>query len=312
MSPTVNKARPNSRMCLRALVSGFAEKRRRNRLLMMLQAFIDDSGNDGKSPVFILAGYVASFENWETFSEEWDRVLNPEDGFQMGVLKMKNAYSNRRRRSPYFGLTDQEMEDRLKSLVGVINRHAMHGVVSVIPYAIYNRLIRGKFNLLGTSTLDRPYWISFFGIMARLLQVTKHLKLDDKVDFIFDTQDNESKPLLMSEYDRFINLAPPDLRNLSGGYPIFKKDDEVLPLQAADMLAWHVRRHYFDRYAGRDPTKEPNNIFLANLFKPKHDILDLWDEDRLEQLATALNKSSWMQRSGIPMTLPDPSSIYRF
>jgi hypothetical protein len=95
----------------------------------MLQAFIDDSGNDGKSPVFILAGYIASAENWEGFSDEWENTLKPEDGMHLGVLKMADVYRNRVRGSRYYGWADDQRDQRLKKLIKVINNHALHGIV---------------------------------------------------------------------------------------------------------------------------------------------------------------------------------------
>ncbi|WP_213739653.1 DUF3800 domain-containing protein [Bradyrhizobium sp. dw_411] len=282
---------------------------------MMLQAFIDDSGNDGRSPVFVLAGFIASADQWKVFSDEWDNILNPKIGFRMGVLKMADVYRNRVRGSRYKGLSDAERDARLKALIQLVNRHAMHGVVSVVPYELYNCIIKGNFNLQSTNSLDRPYFLSFFGVMTRLFQITEKLNLGDKIEFIFDTQDNESKAILMSEYDRFISLAPDNIAALSGGYPSFKKDEESLPLQAADMLAWHIRKHYSDQDSGKDPTKEPSNIYLANLFKPEHDVFDLWDKDRLTQVRDALSKTTWQKSvglgRGVTMTLPDPTSIFR-
>jgi hypothetical protein len=67
----------------------------------MLQAYIDDSGNDGKSPVFVLAGYVSTTEKWETFSDEWDAVLRPANGKQLDVLKMSDVFRNKKRGSRY-------------------------------------------------------------------------------------------------------------------------------------------------------------------------------------------------------------------
>jgi hypothetical protein len=195
----------------------------------------------------------------------------------------------------------------LVALTKVINAHVEHGIVSVIPIEPYQRILRGKFN---PEALDRPYFLSFFGVMTQLLVITSRLKLDDRIDFIFDTQENESRALLHSEYDRFIGLAPPDVRALSGGPPSFRKDEEVLPLQAADMIAWLARRYYYDLYSGKDPTKEPSNVFFANLFKPEHDVFDAWTEDRIQEVADTLLQSSWYKKRGIVMTLPDPSSPF--
>ena len=50
----------------------------------MLQACIDDSGWDGTSPVFVLAGYVAKAEAWDAFADEWRALL---DKASVKVLK---------------------------------------------------------------------------------------------------------------------------------------------------------------------------------------------------------------------------------
>lgn len=309
MTPAEKQARYSPRDYVRALVSGFPDKRRRSRLLMMLQAFVDDSGNDGKSPVFVLAGYISSVEKWESFSDDWSGVLKPATGKHLEVLKMADVYRNRLRGSRYYGWDDDERDERLKSFIKVINKHSMHGIVSVIPYEPYLRLMKGKFK---TLALDRPYFLSFFGVMTQLFNVTQKLKLDNRVDFIFDTQDSENIPLLMAEYDRFISMAPPEIKALSGGYPAFKKDEDILPLQAADMLAWHARKYYFDLYRGKDPTKEPSNVYLAHMLMPKHDVIDIWDEARIKEAADILLQSSWRGKSsfgnGVSMTLPDPTS----
>jgi hypothetical protein len=156
--------------------------------------------------------------------------------------------------------------------------------------------MKGKFN---PTALDRPYFLAFFAIMTGLLTLTKKLNLDDKIDFIFDSQDSENKVMLMTEYDKFLSVAPPGVKELSGGYPILKKDEEVRPLQAADMLAWHARRYYFDLDRGKDPTKEPSNEYFANLFLPENDVIDIWTEEKLRGAANALYRSVSKQLPGL-------------
>jgi hypothetical protein len=46
--------------------------------MVMLQAFVDDSGSDPASRMFILAGFAATVPQWEHFSDEWQRVLDTE------------------------------------------------------------------------------------------------------------------------------------------------------------------------------------------------------------------------------------------
>jgi hypothetical protein len=255
----------------------------------MLQAYIDDSGNDGRSPVFILAGYVSFAEKWKAFNEDWGKLLTPENGYPINALKMTDVFRNRKRNSRYFGWEDNERDERLKAFTTTIKHHALHGIVSVVPIESYSRLLKGRFT---TLPLDRPYFLSFFGIMAQLFNLNRHLKLDEKIQFIFDTQDSENISILKAEYERFISVAPPVIQPMSAGYPTFERDEDALPLQAADMLAWHVRRYYYDLHTGKQPENEPSNVYLANLLVPEHDIIDVWDEARLSEVAEVLYKSS--------------------
>jgi hypothetical protein len=43
---------------------------------MNLRAFIDDSGSGGDSPWYVLAGYVATTEEWNAFNESWTAALH--------------------------------------------------------------------------------------------------------------------------------------------------------------------------------------------------------------------------------------------
>jgi hypothetical protein len=64
-----------SAAALRGIVSGLYGKRRSQRLLFMLQAFIDESVDQDKT-VFSLGGYISMYEEWEAFDSEWLLMLN--------------------------------------------------------------------------------------------------------------------------------------------------------------------------------------------------------------------------------------------
>ncbi len=59
-----------------ARVCGLPVQEARRRHLLILRAHIDDSGGRGYSPVFVLAGYLASVERWADFSIEWRALLD--------------------------------------------------------------------------------------------------------------------------------------------------------------------------------------------------------------------------------------------
>jgi hypothetical protein len=173
---------------------------------------------------------------------------------------------------------------------------------------VVQRALNQKFT---PRALDRPYFLTFFGGMTRLYTLTKQLQLGDRIDFIFDTQGNESKAVLMEQYEMFMGVAPLGIRELSGGPPKFERERDFKPLQAADMLAWHARRFYYDQFRGKEPEKEPSNVYLANLFLPDHDILDIYTEERLQEVWDFISRKRQYiagNKAAIQMTLPDPSS----
>jgi hypothetical protein len=43
---------------------------------MVLQAHVDDSGNEPQSRVFVVAGFLASSVQWAAFSDEWEKTIH--------------------------------------------------------------------------------------------------------------------------------------------------------------------------------------------------------------------------------------------
>jgi hypothetical protein len=49
--------------------------------MLMLQAYIDDSGSDKQGPVYVLSGYIAKAEEWAIFAGQWDKKLRDSPRF---------------------------------------------------------------------------------------------------------------------------------------------------------------------------------------------------------------------------------------
>jgi hypothetical protein len=233
----------------------------------------------------VLAGYLSSTEKWSAFSDEWKAVLDIQHPAPLPYLKMADAYQLRKQKSVFRGWTEEQRDARLQKFCPVINRHVEHGFAVVIPIDAHRKHFRGLFN---PDALDRPYFLALFALAASVANVTRRLGYKEKVELIFDQQPNESKPLLMAEFDKFVGLAPPEKAGVFN-IPKWENDVDVRPLQAADMLAWHVRRGYHEQMHGRDPTLHPTNAYLANIMDLNHDVLDVWTEERLQDTANAMH-----------------------
>ena len=59
---------------VRALVVGLSPSEAGKRLLVVYQAYIDNSVGGGGD--FVLAGHIATAEAWEAFFREWEQALS--------------------------------------------------------------------------------------------------------------------------------------------------------------------------------------------------------------------------------------------
>lgn len=236
-----------------ALVCGLPARERISRKLAMLTAFFDDSGTHRKGPFCVLAGYIANADQWKAFSDEWDTELRSEP--KLAHLKMSQANV---KDGPFRGWDTLAIERKVTRLAEIINRHAIGGIAVIVSNEAYRKIAEGYL----PSTMDHPYWLCYSKIVMETLEVYGREGNGEKINFVFDTQGEgyERRALLMHDNWREIFEASP-YGNLLGSLT-FGNDLELMPLQAADMLAWHVRRHA-DRKVKQSPEDRPLNDVLA-------------------------------------------------
>ncbi len=217
-----------------ALVCGLPRRMREHRKLAMLTIFLDDSGTDGKGDICVLAGYIATVERWKAFSDAWDAELQAEP--KITHLKMSDANG---RHGQFRGWDDTVRDRKLERLIEIINRHVLGGIASLVGHKAYRSAAKGYL----PETVDHPYWLCFNQIIHKTLEHYGQDYPNEKINFVFDTQGKgfERRAGFMTDYARQLYEASP--RGDQFGMLSFASDRDMLPLQAADLLAWHIRRH---------------------------------------------------------------------
>jgi hypothetical protein len=248
---------------VRYLMCGVPLSARKRRFLALLKYYIDDSGSDHKlDGLFVLYGYLMEEPRWEDFAEKWDAVLRDPEFFPIPYCRMSDAEA----REGAFVSMDQPFRYRKVKLLAEVVRNCHPTAVGCkMAWRDYNEIVKGKVD----SRLDSPYAVLFFQVMRSItdLQVqmtegiaeeVKRQVLKDQgveigikpVDFIFDKQGAVTEEQCLRWWGQLkLRVPQPDL-TVIGNTPQFKDDRELNPLQAADMLAWHIRRD-FD-YPGED------------------------------------------------------------
>jgi Protein of unknown function (DUF3800) len=215
----------------------------------MLTAFFDDSGTDGQGPFCALAGYVATADQWINFSDAWDIELRAEP--KITYLKMSEANS---KKGDFLGWDIEARDKKILLLTEIINRHVIGGMACIISHKAYNAA--GK-NYL-PDTINNPYWMCFQKAVIETIQIYGHEQGGGKINFVFDTQGigYERRAAMIHDGLRK-TLASSGFGSLLGSLT-FASDRDLLPLQAADLLAWHVRRHADMKSRGESESRPTN------------------------------------------------------
>jgi hypothetical protein len=246
-----------------ALVSGLPAPQREEHLIMLLQGFFDDSGSHPESGWYVLAGFISTTGNWKRFSDEWSASLSKDPAID--YFKMSEAH---RLTGEFEGWPRPLRDQKVLELAEVAERFAVARIAAVVNQADYNRFIKG---VSPWAELDDPYFMLFNQIIVLTAQFIKHLEdrqypeLDfsqTEVDFVFDDQGKIGLNAL-GWWDVLKQALDKDLVRILGSSPIFISDRKVLPLQAADLYAWHAR-HVFE---GGDITGTRTAAVISTLKK---------------------------------------------
>jgi len=239
----------------------------------MLQGFVDDSGSsDGN--VYTLAGLLATAERWEEFSDEWEKICDQEP--KTPDFKMSRAF-----RLKEYRWTEAQRNQRIRELVKLILSKAMYRVDAVLARKNYEIAVKGKLQ----PEIDSPYFVLFYNVILSFARFMEQARIEGTVDWVFDEQGKIGTECV-AWYSWIREQAPPELKRRLGSTPIFRSDTKVLPLKAADIFAWQIRRHCNDE----QPQGIELNEILTALLLMQGSSCQVKGED-LEGLVTAINNS---------------------
>jgi len=183
---------------------------------VVLEGYADDSAET--NGVYVLAGWLASAKNWKEFSDDFERAGLP------CTLHMKTV---RRPRG-----------ERVRKLAGLIDKWAMYRIDCVLHQGNYENIVKGKID----PKLDSPYFVLFYNVLLSAARLMDRLGWDGTINWIFDEQGKIGIEA-NNWYWWIKEHAKPNLKKRLGMTPVFSDDEKMLPLKAADLFAWQIRRH---------------------------------------------------------------------
>jgi hypothetical protein len=181
----------------------------------MLKGFFDESNRNPSEVQFIMAGWIATIEEWENFSEAWQECLSQSPKVE------------------FFKSSDAKCDAKRLSLARLIADHRMRGYV----FTAKRELLATKpkqFSLLKGRVGMRIYdWAFIKTITAVVIDFLERGERE-KIDFVFD----ECKELgaCIDSYEEQRKQWPPSMQHVAAVIGP-GNDEDLVGLQAADLLA---------------------------------------------------------------------------
>jgi hypothetical protein len=148
---------------------------------------------------------------------------------------------------------------KVADLWAVIERHVMVGAYIVIPSVVFKQYA----SLIDHPKADNPYFSAVFNMMIKMSELEDAFGITEPVDFTFDFQQGMELPV-QEAWDALKAFPQDRVKRRLGKRPQFDDDKVSMPLQAADLHAWWVRRRYEDMVSKKEP--------IPLLWEPKRDM----------------------------------------
>lgn len=205
---------------------------------MGFKAYYDSSGkNDNVSKLLTLAGFSAPENIWSRFEIEWKKVLINNN---IQYFHMSDAKSLRGNFDPRNGWDENRANNLVKDLLNVIGKFRTKRFETYSCSIILSDYRRAK---QAVTSLRSPEAICVNFCVGGLQLANEDLNLPKSIRLFFD-QNETFLNTIYTVWDREKN------KDKTSGWPkqIISIDavnsKTTYPIQAADMFAWMINRHY--------------------------------------------------------------------
>lgn len=204
-----------------------------------LISYLDVSGNQPDQGICTVAGFIAPAEQWDDFSKEWAAVLAR---FSLAYFHMTDYVA---RYAPYDTLADDERDALMNALLTVIERHTVASAAYGVTYDMYTSQVPAAVQqVVGRA----PYYFLFFNLVSQVermfdapARLAAGVPLDWKVVYLLAKGDDGATQIVQA----WMSTKPGTVgarREARVASVRVSPDTRLAPFQAADLLAFEVRR----------------------------------------------------------------------
>lgn len=226
------------------------------RVLISLACYGDESGIHDGAPVFVMAGWVAPQDEWTVFDQRWRATLR-----NAGVPSNK-GYHATDCESGYGLFAGWSVDKRTALTIALID--IIRSTNTVGSGVIINRVVPTNASAGARWFSIEPYTAAIPLFLTLMTQkASMFLDAAARIAFVLDRQ----KDYAASSVANFNAMRDDPISGLNpiqerAGTLVFGDSVEHTPLQAADLLAFELRKEY---EATRDANPRPERRSLVRL-----------------------------------------------
>jgi len=199
------------------------------KLTLAIACYLDESGTDNQNPHAVVAGLVLRRERFIRFDSDWNSILSK---FRIDPPIHMNEFGKHGR----LGHIDYSTRNKLfKELVYIINRYKIYSVAISLNHEQYNNMLSAK-----TKKEVSIYGLCFMFCAHQCFAMSKVNHYYGSMAFLIE-EGNECAEDVRRAHKGMIQMRKEGKTYISDGSLTFEPK-KLSPLQAADIIAWGVRR----------------------------------------------------------------------
>jgi len=215
--------------------------------MLEVTAYCDESATAHQ--VYCVAGYWATAREWEKFERLWKAKLA-----EAGLCEF-HATDCEHGKGEFAGRADRL--ELPMAFIDIIYRAGLHGVFAVLDLRGWDRFADRVAELRSEHRMGDPHYVAFQQLMETVAIGVANFPAQERVALVFDDRPDHGKVKLL--YDSLKAASNPDLAIFPERLGSITHGDsrELVGLQAADLLAYEVRKRFVEVEYGIAPRTRP-------------------------------------------------------
>lgn len=233
-------------------------------LFNVYHGYMDESGTHDNSEVVAVAGYLATYEQWNAFEKEWNEAMRY---FRVDDFHMTDFEAHKAEFANLGWWTNNRRAAFMERITGICQRHTIIGLGCAIVREQYERILPQS---LQEGIFRHPYYYCLYGCYCLLLGfgnrwvtasggIERRLSTIKPVNFLFDHKPGRFRhSSTMVSWEAFAQKLHQllktglDAEGKTLGELTFGKRQDYPQLRAADLLVFETARMRLNQWKNPD------------------------------------------------------------